>query len=130
MLGYSSVSGVQSHSPYGCRSLSSDHTASPVDQALADIGNVGILHHVSPLDFPGVPHACSHQYISGRMISRGNGFPPVLPLPGTHCVAPPLIFHLYVLFSLPSIGPFEIGDSKNLRNKNHSMQGVSRYRSR
>ena len=105
MLGYSSVSGVQSHSPYGCRSPSSDHAASPVDQAqaLVDVGNVGILHHASPLDFPGLPHARSHQYISGRMISCGNGLPPVPPLPGTHWVVPPLISHSYTLLSLPNI---------------------------
>jgi len=35
------------------------------------------------------------------MISRGNGLPPVLP--GTHRVAPPLIFHSYTLLSLPNI---------------------------
>jgi len=59
--------------------------------------------------------------IPGRMISRGNCFPRLSPLPGTHRGVPPPICRPYVIFSLHnylSIGLFGTRPYRNLRNKN------------
>ena len=115
MLGYCSVSGVQSHDKIvvpmvvGPQAVITQHP-----QLIKHSLTLEMCRNSSLRVTPGLPQASSCSLSSIYFWEDDQPWelpPPVLP-PPSHCVAPPLIFCSYVLFSLPSIGPFKMGDRK------------------